>query len=100
MAGIYKVVCGVWIAGVVVASLGVIGPAAGFREPDAARIIFFHVPVAWLSVLGFLIAMLNAIRYLRRREDEFDVRSAAAAEMGFVFCILATLTGAIFAQVQ
>ncbi len=96
----WKILCGVWIAGVIVAAFAFVGPARGFAEPEAARIIFFHVPVAWLAVLGFLAAMLNGAHYLRRRRMEFDVRSAAAAELGFLFCILATVTGAVFAKVQ
>ncbi|MBI3946361.1 MAG: cytochrome c biogenesis protein CcsA [Armatimonadetes bacterium] len=100
MSTSYKLLCGLWIAAVIVAGFLFVGPADGFREPEAARIIFYHVPVAWLAVLGFLTAMVNAIRYLRSRRIEHDVRSASAAEMGFLFCILATITGAIFAKAQ
>lgn len=100
MSTFWKALCGVWIAGVIVAAFVGVGPAVGFRDPEAARIIFFHVPTAWLAVLGFVLAMLNGIHYLRRRQIEFDRRSAVAAEMGFLFCILATVTGAIFAHVQ
>lgn len=96
----YQLICGVWMAVVIVASFLFVGPARGFREPEAARILFYHVPVAWLAVLGFLTAMVNAIHYLRTRRIEFDLRSASAAEMGFLFCLLATLTGALFAHVQ
>ena len=76
------------------------GAGSGFREPEAARILFFHVPMAWLAVLGFLGAMLYAMRYLRRRDPAADIRAAASAEMGFLFCVLATLSGALFARVQ
>lgn len=100
MSSFWKIVCGVWMAGVIVAAFLFVGPALGFQEPEAARIIFFHVPVAWLAVLGFLLAMFHAVAYLRRRRPESDLRSAAAAEMGFLFCILATLTGALFAKLQ
>jgi heme exporter protein C len=65
---------------------------------EKARLIFFHVPVAWLSVLAFLTSMWYAIRYLRTKELMDDTRSAAAAGLGLVFCVLATLTGAIWAK--
>lgn len=100
MSNFWKILCGVWIAAVVVAAFLFVPPAAGFREPEAARMLFFHVPVAWLSVLGFLTAMANAIRYLRHRRIEDDARAVAAAEMGFLCCVLATLTGALFARIQ
>ena len=65
---------------------------------EKARLIFFHVPTAWLSVLAFLTSMVYAIRYLRKREMLDDVRSASAAGLGLLFCILATVTGSIWAK--
>jgi len=65
---------------------------------EKARIIFFHVPTAWLSVLAFLTSMFYAVQYLRNRESIDDAKSSAAAGLGFMFCILATLTGAVWAK--
>ncbi len=65
---------------------------------EKARLIFFHVPTAWLSVIAFLTGMVYSIRYLRRRDPLDDLRSSAAAGLGLLFCILATLTGAIWAK--
>jgi heme exporter protein C len=96
----WKLLCGVWVAGVIVAAFLGVGPAVGFRAPEAARILFFHVPTAWLAVLGFVLSMLHGIHYLHRRQLEHDRCSAVAAELGFLFCLLATVTGAIFAHVQ
>ncbi len=65
---------------------------------EKARLIFFHVPTAWLSVIAFLTGMVYGIRYLRRRDPVDDLRSSAAAGLGLLFCVLATLTGAIWAK--
>lgn len=65
---------------------------------DKARLIFFHVPTAWLSVMAFLTSMVYAIRYLRKRDMLDDVRSTSAAGLGLLFCILATVTGSIWAK--
>jgi len=65
---------------------------------EKARLIFFHVPTAWLSVVAFLTGMVFSIRYLRKRDPLDDLRSSAAAGLGLMFCILATLTGAIWAK--
>lgn len=65
---------------------------------ERSRIILFHVPVAWVSVLGFLISMFYGIRYLRNNKFEDDCKSANAAGLGFLFCILATVTGSIWAK--
>jgi len=71
-------------------------PAKGLG--DLGRIIFFHVPLAWVGVLAYLVSMLNAVRYLRSFALTFDRRAAFNAEIGFVFTLLATVTGAIFAR--
>lgn len=65
---------------------------------DKARILFYHVPMAWTAVLAFLISMWYGIQYLKRKNLEYDVRSAASAGLGLLFCILATVTGSIWAK--
>jgi heme exporter protein C len=65
---------------------------------NAGRIIIVHVPVAWLSTLAFAVAALYSVLYLRRRRPEDDDRALAAVEQGFLFSILATVTGSIFAK--
>ena len=65
---------------------------------DRAKIIFFHVPTAWLTVLAYLIAMFYGIRYLRKKELYDDIKSVSAAALGLVFCLLATITGSVWAK--
>ncbi len=63
-----------------------------------AKIIFFHVPTAWLSVVAFLMAMIYGIRYLRKKNLDDDAKSEAALQLGMVFSVLATITGSIWAK--
>lgn len=65
---------------------------------EKARIIFFHVPVAWLSVVAFFMTMIFGIKYLRKQNPDDDLKSFSALQLGFVFCILATITGSIWAK--
>jgi heme exporter protein C len=65
---------------------------------EKARIIFFHVPTAWLSVIAFLTSMAYGILYLRRKQPLDDIKSSSAAGLGLLFCILATITGAVWAK--
>lgn len=65
---------------------------------EKAKIIFFHVPTAWLSVIAFLMAMVYGVKYLRKKNLDDDARSAAALQLGMVFCVLATVTGSIWAK--
>lgn len=65
---------------------------------DKARIIYLHVPLSWIAVVSFLLSMINSVQYLRKRDLVYDIRSYSAAEVGFLFTILATVTGALWAK--
>jgi len=72
-------------------------PVPGFG--DEFRIFYYHVPCAIVSFLAFLVNMIYSIRYLRSKNPVDDIKASASAEMGLVFGVLATLTGAIFAKI-
>lgn len=65
---------------------------------DRIRIMNFHVPVAWVTVLAYLVSMIYAIMYLRKRDLDYDTKAVAAAMLGTMFCVLATVTGMIWAK--
>ncbi len=66
---------------------------------NTGRIIIMHVPTAWLATLAFGVSAVYSALYLRRRRPGDDDRALAAVEQGFLFAILATATGSIFAKV-
>lgn len=74
-------------------------PAPQQQIGDASRIFYFHVPQAWVAVLAFAVSMVASIRYLRKGDIADDYLAKAAASLGFLFCILAAITGSIFAKV-
>ncbi len=65
---------------------------------ENAKIIFFHVPTAWLAVVAFLMSTIYSIKYLRHKNLDDDVKSYAANQLGIIFTILATITGAVWAR--
>ncbi|MFZ1321097.1 MAG: cytochrome c biogenesis protein [Ignavibacteria bacterium] len=69
-------------------------PALG----DKARVLYFHVPMSWISVLAFFMSMWYSIRYLKTRDIQNDIKSYSSAQLGFLFCILATATGSLWAK--
>ena len=95
-----RVLLGVWMAGVAAATVLWVPPAKGFRDPEAARLIIFHVPCAMIAVVAYVISMIYAILHLSRGAPDTDAKSAASAGLGFVFTVLATVTGMVFAQVE
>jgi heme exporter protein C len=103
----WKIFLGIWLTLVIIVGFSfpmVSSPQAWFEFPiipgleDKARIIFFHVPTAWISVVAFMMAMISGIQYLRKKDLEYDIKSSSAAGLGLIFCILATVTGAIWAK--
>ena len=83
----------------------VIPPAEGLG--NYVRIIFIHIPCAWIGVLAFLIAAVYAWRVLRGGRDgaaapaavaRADRLSARSASLGLTFTAVATVTGAIFSR--
>ena len=65
---------------------------------ENAKIIFFHVPTAWITVVAFLMSTIYSIKYLRKKNLDDDAKSYAAAQLGIIFCILATVTGSIWSK--
>jgi heme exporter protein C len=88
-----------WMAAVCMAAFLYAPPAAGFVGPSS-RIIFFHVPAAWVSVLAFLVSMIQSVRYLRGRRMQDDALAAASARLGLLFTVIATVSGSIFARMM
>ena len=72
----------------------------GFQTPGSSRILFFHVPMAWASFLGFLGAAVWSVMYLLRRDPRHDRSAAVAVQLGLLFGVLATVTGAMWAKIE
>ncbi|MBN1153408.1 cytochrome c biogenesis protein CcsA [candidate division KSB1 bacterium] len=71
--------------------------AAGFPG-ESSRIMFFHVPQAWVAVMAFSLSMVFSVIYLKKRDVRYDMLAVSSSELGFLFCILAMLTGSMFAR--
>lgn len=89
-----------WLSLVLVGAF-VYAPAGVGFIGQSSRILFFHVPMAWVSFLAFLAAGFWSLLFLfRSREPRHDRAAAAAIELGLLFGILATLSGSIWARVE
>lgn len=75
-------------------------PAEGLGE--TSRILYFHVPLAWVSVLAFLVAGISAVLYLYGggRFAHLEEKSHNSAGIGMAFTLLATVTGSIWAKMS
>jgi heme exporter protein C len=92
----FKIFTFVWMIFVIIGSIKVAPEATGFVS--TSRVVFFHVPVAWVAVLAFLVSAVFSIRYLRKKQMEDDIWASSSAALGFLFAILATVTGSMWAK--
>jgi len=97
LAPAFKLLLWAWMCLVLAGAFLYAPLAAGFLG-ESSRILFFHVPMAWTAFVAFLAAAVWSGLYLARREPRHDRAAAAAVELGFVFCVLATVTGAMWAR--
>ena len=67
---------------------------------EYTRILYFHVPVAWVTVLAFLIGAVYSISYLKTRRIIYDQIAESAGQLGLLYCVLATVTGSVWAKVS
>jgi heme exporter protein C len=65
---------------------------------ETTRVLYFHIPAAWITVLALGWSMLHSLLYLVRRRISHDDHAAAAAELGLLFCVVATVSGSVWAK--
>ncbi|MGH9442332.1 MAG: cytochrome c biogenesis protein [Thermoanaerobaculia bacterium] len=94
-----KWLLGPYLLAVILAAFFWPRPAKGFIG-ESSRIVFFHVPMAWAATIAFLVAAGYSVAHLVRRIPESDEAAASAVRLGFLFSVLATVTGSIFAGVM
>ncbi len=93
-----------WFAGIA-AVLTVIGLWIGFfvaptdaQQGDVYRVIFIHVPAAWMSMFIYLImAFWSAVGLVMNTRLSF-LMSQSLAPTGAIFCFIALWTGALWGK--
>jgi heme exporter protein C len=93
---IWKFLLGIYMMLVIIGAFLYTPTAEGLGE--STRILYFHVPCAWVATLAFLVSAVYSIIYLKKQEVIYDMWASSSAEIGMVFTILATITGSIWAK--
>jgi heme exporter protein C len=62
------------------------------------KIFYLHVPLAVCALIGFVVALVHAIRYLRTRDPLHDARAYVSIHISIIFGVAVLLTGAIWAK--
>jgi heme exporter protein C len=62
------------------------------------KIFYLHVPLAIVSLCGFVFGGLLAVGHLRTGDRRWDIRSYVAIHMALIFGIAGLITGSIWAK--
>ncbi len=85
------------------ASAVALGMALVWAPPDAVqgdvqRVMYVHVPSAWLAYLAFVVVFLASAAWLWTKAPWTDALAVASAEIGVLFTGLALVLGSIWAK--
>ena len=69
---------------------------------ETGRIIYFHVPSAWVSVLAFLAAGIFSVIYIAKpgRYSMLDSKAENAVLIGIIFTIVTLVSGSVWAKLS
>jgi len=62
------------------------------------KIMYVHVPAAWMAFLAFFVVFIYSVRYLWKQNELHDLIAASAAEVGAVFTGLTLMLGMIWGR--
>jgi heme exporter protein C len=78
--------------------LALLESPADYQQGETVRIMYIHVPCAWLSMMIYGLIALSSFGLLVFRHPLADVSAKAAAPIGAAFTFLALLTGSLWGK--
>ncbi|MEL6873783.1 MAG: heme ABC transporter permease CcmC, partial [Pseudomonadota bacterium] len=90
------------VAAVVVIGIGLyqaffVAPV-DYQQGHTVRIMFVHVPSAWLAMMGYGLIAVSSFGFLVFRHPLADVSAKAALPIGAAFTFLALVTGSLWGK--
>lgn len=93
-----------WLAAITAILLGVglylsffVAPP-DYQQGETVRIMFIHVPSAWLAMFAYVLIAVSGLGTLIWRHPLADVSAKAAAPIGATFTFLALVTGSLWGK--
>ncbi|HEX3592329.1 MAG TPA: cytochrome c biogenesis protein CcsA [Pseudonocardiaceae bacterium] len=90
----WATVAGLAAAGVL--ALFVVPPDAS--QGDVQRLMYVHVPAAWLAFASFGVVFLASVAYLKTKRTRWDRVAVSSAEIGVLFCALTIILGSLWGR--
>ena len=93
-----------WVGGLAAVVL-VVGLYAAFfvappdyQQGETVRIMFIHVPSAWVSMIAYSVVFIASVGFLVWRHPLADVSAKAAVPIGAAFTLLTLVTGSLWGR--
>ena len=78
--------------------VGLVIVPADAAQGNVQRLMYVHVPAAWLAFLAFFIVFVMSVLYLIQRDPRWDRVAASSAEIGVVFTVVTLLLGMMWGK--
>lgn len=93
-----------WIIGLTILLLGLglylsffVAPA-DYQQGETVRIMYLHVPAAWISLFAYMVMTSAALGTLVWRHPLADAAQKAAAPLGAMFTFVCLITGSLWGK--
>jgi heme exporter protein C len=92
----------IWVLTVILFAVGLYGALvsspADYQQGETVRIMFVHVPAAWMALFIYMVMALASAVAIVFRHPLADAAAKVAAPIGAVFCFLALATGSLWGK--
>jgi len=78
--------------------VGLVVVPADAAQGNVQRLMYVHVPAAWLAFLSFFVVFVMSVLYLIQRDARWDRVAASSAEIGVVFTVVTLLLGMMWGK--
>ncbi len=78
--------------------VGLFVVGADAAQGNIQRLMYVHVPAAWLAFLSFFIVFVMSVLYLIQRDVRWDRVAVSSAEIGVVFTSITLLLGMMWGK--
>ena len=96
-----SLVIGLWVLTAIGAVVGLwmaFTSAPDAEQGNFVRILYVHVPGAWLAFVAFGVTALGSIGWMIRKTMGWDRLAEASAEIGVLFTAVALFTGSLWGK--
>ena len=77
---------------------GIFSSPADYQQGETVRIMYVHVPAAWMALFAYTLMALASGSFLIWKHPLADLSAQAAAPIGAGFTAIALVTGALWGQ--